>query len=77
MNGVRVLSATRFRPGPNRRAADASRVTGVAVAACREYLGGLDYALTYKHLAGLTDFFRRLAAHGIVPDESLQFMQVA
>src|SRR3989442_15513407 len=58
-------------------AADASRVTGVAVAACREYLGGLDYALTYKHLAGLTDFFRRLAAHGIVPDESLQFMQEA
>ena len=58
-------------------AADASRVTGVAVAACREYLGGLDYALTYKHLAGLTDFFRRLAAHGIVPDGSLQFMQVA
>jgi len=58
-------------------AADASRVTGVAVATCREYLGGLDYALTYKHLAGLTDFFRRLAAHGIVPDGSLQFMQVA
>ncbi len=58
-------------------AADAARATGVAVAACREYLGGLDYALTYKHLAGLTDFFRRLAAHGIVPDGSLQFMQVA
>jgi len=58
-------------------AADASRATGVAVAACREYLGGLDYALTYKHLAGLTDFFRRLAAHGIVPDGSLQFLQVA
>src|SRR5712691_9995907 len=59
------------------RATDASRATGVAIAACREYLGGLDYALTYKHLAGLTDFFRRLAAHGIVPDGSLQFMQVA
>src|SRR2546429_194294 len=58
-------------------ATDASRVTGVAVPACREYLGGLDYALTYKHLAGLTDFFRRLAAHGIVPDGSLQFLQVA
>ncbi len=58
-------------------ATDASRATGVAIAACREYLGGLDYALTYKHLAGLTDFFRRLAAHGIVPDGSLQFMQVA
>ena len=58
-------------------ARDASRITGVAVAACHEYLGGLDYALTYKHLAGLTDFFRRLAAHSIVPDGSLQFVQVA
>ncbi|HYX81714.1 MAG TPA: menaquinone biosynthesis protein, partial [Gemmatimonadales bacterium] len=58
-------------------AQDAARATGVAVAACREYLGGLDYALTYKHLAGLTDFFRRLAALGMVPDGALQFMQVA
>lgn len=58
-------------------AEDAARTTGVALAACREYLGGLDYAFTYKHLAGLTDFFRRLAAEGIVPDGSLQFLQVA
>jgi chorismate dehydratase len=58
-------------------AADAARATGVPIRACREYLGGLDYALTYKHLAGLTDFFRRLAAEGIVPDGSLQFLQVA
>jgi chorismate dehydratase len=58
-------------------AADAARATGVAVPACREYLGGLDYAFTAKHLAGLTDFFRRLAAKGIVPDGSLQFLQVA
>jgi chorismate dehydratase len=58
-------------------AAEASRTTGVPVPACREYLAGLDYALTYKHLAGLTDFFRRLAAEGIVPDGSLQFVQVA
>jgi chorismate dehydratase len=56
---------------------DAARATGVPLAACRDYLGGLDYALTYKHLAGLTDFFRRLAAEGIVPDGSLQFVQVA
>ena len=55
----------------------AARATGVPLTACREYLGGLDYALTYKHLAGLTDFFRRLAAQGIVPDGSLQFVQVA
>jgi chorismate dehydratase len=58
-------------------AASAARATGVPLDACREYLGGLDYALTYKHLAGLTDFFRRLAARGLVPDGSLQFLQVA
>jgi chorismate dehydratase len=58
-------------------AADAAARTGVAHGACRDYLGGLDYAFTYKHLAGLTDFFRRLAAQGIVPDGSLQFLQVA
>jgi len=58
-------------------AADAARATGVGLAACREYLAGLDYALSYKHLAGLTDFFRRLAAAGVVPDGSLQFLHVA
>jgi len=58
-------------------AEDAAGATGVALAACREYLGGLDYAFTHKHLAGLTHFFRRLAAEGIVPDGSLQFLQVA
>jgi len=58
-------------------AEDAAGATGVALTACREYLAGLDYAFTYKHLAGLTDFFRRLAAEGIVPDGSLQFLQVA
>ena len=55
----------------------AADTTGVAVADCRSYFAGLDYALTYKHLAGLTDFFRRLAARGLVPDGSLQFLQVA
>jgi chorismate dehydratase len=55
----------------------ASVETGVLEAECREYLAGLDYAFTYKHLAGLTDFFRRLAAQGIVPDGSLRFLQVA
>ena len=58
-------------------AEDAAGATGVPLAACREYLAGLDYAFTYKHRAGLTDFFRRLAALGIVPDGSLQFLQVA
>jgi chorismate dehydratase len=55
----------------------AARATGVGVEACRTYLGGLDYAFSYKHLAGLTDFFRRLAAQGMVPDGSLRFLQVA
>ena len=58
-------------------AEQAAEATRVPVTACREYLGGLDYALTYKHLAGLTDFFRRLAARGVVPDGSLQFLHVA
>jgi chorismate dehydratase len=55
----------------------AARSCNVPRAACHEYLSGLDYAFTYKHLAGLTDFFRRLAADGIVPDGTLQFLQVA
>jgi len=55
----------------------AARACGVSRAACREYFAGLDYALTDRHLAGLTDFFRRLAADGLVPDGSLRFLQVA
>src|SRR5438093_1502431 len=55
----------------------AARASGVGVTECRSYLAGLDYALTDTHLAGLTDFFRRLAARGLVPDGSLQFLQVA
>jgi chorismate dehydratase len=58
-------------------AEDAARACNVPLATCLQYLTGLDYAFTYKHLAGLTDFFRRLAAQGIVPDGSLQFVQVA
>lgn len=58
-------------------AAAASAATGVAVGDCREYFAGLDYALTDRHLAGLTEFFRRLAAEGIAPAGSLQFLQVA
>jgi len=56
------------------RAAD---TTGLDVAVCRSYLSGLDYALTYRHLAGLTDFFRRLAQDGLVPDGSLSFITAA
>jgi chorismate dehydratase len=55
----------------------AAAVTGVSLAACRRYLAGLDYALSAKHLEGLTHFFTRLAARGLVPDSSLQFLHVA
>jgi chorismate dehydratase len=58
-------------------AAAASVATGVSVGACREYFAGLDYAFTDRHLAGLTEFFRRLEGLGIVPAGSLQFLQVA
>jgi chorismate dehydratase len=58
-------------------AAAAARDTGVAESVCRAYLGDLDYALSYRHLAGLTDFFRRLAQDGLVPDGSLSFISAA
>ncbi len=51
--------------------------TGLPLATCRAYLGDLDYALSYRHLAGLTDFFRRLAQDGLVPDGSLSFISAA
>ncbi len=50
-------------------AAATARLTGLPVAACREYLSGLDYAFTDTHRAALSDFLRRAG----VP----QFMQVA
>jgi len=55
----------------------AARNTGLPLATCRAYLGDLDYALSYRHLAGLTDFFRRLAQDGLVPDGSLSFISAA
>lgn len=58
-------------------AAAAASSTGVSERVCREYLGDLDYALSYRHLAGLTDFFRRLAQDGLVPDGSLSFISAA
>jgi chorismate dehydratase len=47
----------------------ASHKTGVAIATCREYLGGLDYAFSDRHRTALTDFLRRVGV--------LQFVQVA
>jgi chorismate dehydratase len=58
-------------------AAAASGATGIPAAVTRAYLGDLDYALSYRHLAGLTDFFRRLAQDGLVPDGSLSFITAA
>lgn len=51
--------------------------TGIPVAACREYLSGLDYALSYRHLEGLTSFLRRLAQRGLVQEGTLSFLSVA
>lgn len=55
----------------------AAENTGLPLEICRAYLGDLDYALSYRHLAGLTDFFRRLAQDGLVPDGSLSFISAA
>ena len=54
-------------------AAQAAIATGVHKRVCLEYLSGLDYGLSYQHLAGLTEFFRRLVAAGKVPNGSLAF----
>ena len=58
-------------------AAAASASTGIPPATCRAYFDGLDYGLSYRHLAGLTDFFRRLANDGLVPDGSHSFISAA
>jgi chorismate dehydratase len=58
-------------------AQEAADRTGIARKRCREYLSGLDYALTYRHLEGLTSFFRRLAQRGVVKEGSLRFLTVA
>ncbi len=55
-------------------AAQAALATGVARSACLTYLSGLDYGLSYGHLAGLTEFYRRLVAAGRVPNGSLSFL---
>lgn len=52
----------------------AAHSSGVDTGACREYLSGLDYRLSYPHLAGLTNFFNRLVEVGRVPDGTLAFL---
>jgi len=58
-------------------ATQASTTTGVSEPVCLEYLSGLDYGLSYEHLAGLTEFFRRLVAAGRVPNGTLAFLPAA
>ena len=58
-------------------ARQAAGYTGFDTAVCAEYLAGLDYGLSYGHLAGLTEFFRRLVAAGRVPDGTLAFLPAA
>ncbi len=58
-------------------AATAAAETGMAPGVCRSYLSGLDYALSYAHLEGLTSFFRRLAERGVVQNGTLSFLSVA
>lgn len=55
----------------------ASRAAGVPAPLCRAYFDGLDYALSDRHLAGLTLFFRKLTTHGLAPEGSLRFLHVA
>lgn len=56
---------------------EASARTGIPRHTCRAYLDDLDYQLSYRHLAGLTEFFGRLAKDGLVPDGSLTFLTAA
>jgi chorismate dehydratase len=58
-------------------ARQAAETTGVPFAACEQYLSGLDYGLSYPHLAGLTDFYRRLVERGSVPNGTLTFLPAA
>ena len=58
-------------------ATQASQATAVSEPVCHEYLSGLDYGLSYEHLAGLTEFFRRLVAAGVVPNGTLAFLPAA
>jgi chorismate dehydratase len=58
-------------------AEQAAAATGVDRRTCLDYLSGLDYGLSYAHLAGLTEFLRRLVVAGRVPDGSLAFLTAA
>jgi len=55
----------------------AHQATGVERSVCAEYLSGLDYGLSYPHLAGLTEFYRRLVERGRIPNGTLTFLPAA
>jgi chorismate dehydratase len=58
-------------------ARQAHEATGVDQGVCAEYLSGLDYGLSYPHLAGLTEFYRRLVERGRIPNGTLTFLPAA
>jgi chorismate dehydratase len=58
-------------------AAQAHANTGVPEQQCVEYLTGLDYGLSYPHLGGLTEFYRRLTLAGKVAPGRLAFLPAA
>lgn len=58
-------------------ARQARAATGVEESVCAEYLSGLDYGLSYPHLAGLTEFYRRLVERGRIPNGTLTFLPAA
>lgn len=58
-------------------ARQANSATGVDETVCQEYLSGLDYGLSYPHLAGLTEFYRRLVERGRIPNGTLTFLPAA
>ncbi len=58
-------------------AVEACDATEIDLGVCTEYLSDLDYALSDRHLEGLTSFFRRLAVRGALPDGALSFLSVA
>ncbi|MEO7363146.1 MAG: menaquinone biosynthesis protein [Gemmatimonadaceae bacterium] len=58
-------------------AEQASQASGVSVDMCSVYLSGLDYRLSPPHLAGLSEFFRKLVAAGRVPDGDFAFLPAA
>jgi chorismate dehydratase len=58
-------------------AEQAHEATGVERSVCAEYLSGLDYGLSYPHLAGLTEFYRRLVERGRIPNGTLTFLPAA